>query len=173
MFGIPSWAVLLVVSAISAGSATYVTREVYTGKIAKIELAQKEAEVAAFKKAQAMQRDADQVAIDIAGNQSNTQEKIVTVTKTIIKEIPTYVKDDSACITVGLVRVLDAAARGTDPAALALAPGEFNETCAGLGSHALADSVAENYGRARQDAAQLTDLQTYVRGVQAALDRQR
>lgn len=38
MFGFPSWIVLLVVAAVSAGSATYVTREVYQGDIAEIKL---------------------------------------------------------------------------------------------------------------------------------------
>ncbi len=90
------------------------------------------------------------------------QQKIVTETVYLTREIPEYVQDTSTCITVGLVRVLDAAARGTDPAAVTLAPGRFNETCAGIGSRALAESVVGNYGRARSNAAQLTGLQTWV-----------
>lgn len=123
-----------------------------------------------FREAQRLQRDADQVAIDLAGQQSVTQEKIVTRTMTITKEIPTYVKDTSDCVTIGLIRVLDAAALGVDPATLVLAPGQFDETCAGIGARALAQSVVDNYGRARQNAAQLTDLQALARRMKAVLD---
>lgn len=169
MFGFPNWIVLAAVAAISAGSATLVTRAVYKGEIAEIELAQAQALIQAQKFGQVIQRGLDQVAVSSAASQGIVQEKIVLQTVTITKEIPIYVQDNSTCITVGLVRVFDAATTGADPAALDLAAGESNDTCAGLGWHALAESVAGNYGRARQDAAQLTGLQEYVRKVQAQL----
>lgn len=169
MFGFPSWAVLAVVAVLSASSSAWVTREVYTGKIAKIELAQADALIKAQKFGQVLQRGLDQVAISSAATQGIAQEKILIQTVTLTKEIPIYVPDNSTCITVGLVRVLDAAAAGADPAALDLAAGESNETCAGFGWHALAESITGNYGRARQDAAQLTGLQEYVREIQSEL----
>lgn len=43
MFGFPSWIALLVVAAVSAAGATYVTREIYLGDIAEIRLAHKTA----------------------------------------------------------------------------------------------------------------------------------
>lgn len=140
---------------------------------AETALSIEKAKAEAFQHAQALQRDADQVAIDLAGQQSTTQEKIVTRTMTITKEIPIYVKDTSDCVTVGLIRVLDAAAIGVDPATLALAPGQFDETCAGVGARALAQSIVDNYGRAHQNAAELTDLQAYVKALKTRFDQER
>lgn len=124
---------------------------------------------AAQKEAADLQHALDGVSLKAADTQVIVQTEIVETTKTIVKEIPHYVPDTSSCITVGLVRVLDAAARGADPETLPLAPGQFNETCADVRASDLARNVAENYGRAHGNAAQLTGLQDWVRGTAAAL----
>ncbi len=128
----------------------------YDGAIAKSNLE-------AFQTGQARQRDADKIALDIAEQYPLIQEKLVKQTVTLTKEIPIYVKDTSSCVTIGLVRVFDAAAQGVDPATLDLDPGELNDTCAPITATTLASSVAVNYGLARQNAAQLGALQQYVR----------
>lgn len=116
-----------------------------------------------------LQFGVDQTAIQSAGTTAVEQEKIAAKFKIITREIHTYVQDTSGCVTVGLVRVLDAAARGDDPATLALAPGEFNETCADVTASALARHITDNYERAHANAAQLTGLQGYVCGVRKNL----
>lgn len=142
-----------------------------TAEMAQKDRAHAQAVAAAVVEAQTRQRAADQVAIDIAGQQGPVQEKIIVETQTVVERIPYYVSDASGCITIGLIRVLDAAALGADPAALDLAPGERNDTCAGIGPAALAEHVSKNYGRARQDAARLTGAQDYIRGLAEAVNR--
>lgn len=83
-------------------------------------------------------------------------EKIVVVTETIIKEVPTYVKATD-CPMPGGFRVLhDAAAYGTlpDPAAIADA--------SSVPAAAVATTVAINYGTCHETAQRLTDLQGWV-----------
>ena len=87
-------------------------------------------------------------------------EKIVVVTETIIKEVPTYVKATD-CPMPGGFRVLhDAAADGTlpDPAAIADA--------APAAAADVATTVAINYGTCREIAQRLTDWQGWVRAQQ-------
>ena len=88
--------------------------------------------------------------------------KIVTVTQTIIKEVPIYVKATD-CAMPGGFRVLhDAAAHGTvpDPARIADA--------ASAPAADVASTGASNYGTCHETAQRLTDLQAWVRA-QAAL----
>lgn len=125
--------------------------------------AEKAAAAAAATKAAAVtQGGVDRAAINAGAETATIVEKIVEKTVYITKEIPTYVPDTSSCITLGLVRVLDAAASGVDPSTIDLAPGKFNETCADFGSRWLAQSIVGNYGKARANAADLTGLQKYV-----------
>ena len=83
-------------------------------------------------------------------------ERIVVVTETIIKEVPTYVKATD-CPMPGGFRVLhDAAAHGTlpDPARIADA--------SSVPAAAVATTVAINYGTCHETAQRLTDLQGWV-----------
>lgn len=166
----PNLILLAVVALISAGTATYVAREVYTGDIAELKLAHAQALLDGAAEAAATQKAMDEAGMNAVGNYVEVKLDIVMQTATIVKEIPYYVQDTSTCVTVGLIRVLDAAAVGADPADLALSPGEFNESCAGIGARALAGSIVENYGRARENAAQLAGLQAYVHDIATRLN---
>lgn len=158
--------------AVAMSFATWrVTSWVYQGDIAKIERDQVVALDKARADAAAKQHDADLVSMKAGETQTVVQEKIVTKYIKIHDEVPIYVKDTSTCITVGLVRLLDAAALTADPADLHLNTGESNDDCAGIGSVALARSVSDNYGLAQQNAAQLTGLQDWVRAEKAIIER--
>lgn len=90
-----------------------------------------------------------------------TRTQIVTQTETIIKEVPTYVtvqSDAVPCNSVGLIRVLNAAAEGRSPADYRLPPGVTDDACTSLTNAAVAASVAVNYGIGRLNAGQLDDL---------------
>lgn len=92
--------------------------------------------------------------------------RVVTRTQTILKEVPTYVtvqSDALPCNSVGLVRLLNAAAEGRDPADYQLPPGVTDDTCTAVTNAALAASVAENYGIARLNAEQLNGLEADVK----------
>jgi len=91
--------------------------------------------------------------------------QIQTVYKTIIKEVPIYVKADPVlglnCPLSGGFRVLhDAAANGevSDPARIPdAAPAPAQD---------VAETIVENYGTYREVAKRLTDLQAWVRAQQ-------
>lgn len=162
MFGFPNWIVLLVVAAVSAGSATYVTREVYHGDIAELQLAHAQDRHQAFMEGRARQMKSEAITRDVSANFHTSNVRIIRQTQTIVKEIPTYVQDDATCITWGLVRVHDAFALGTDPDKLDLPAGSSNDTCAGIGWRALSETIGGNYGKFHETADQLTHLQAWV-----------
>lgn len=162
MFGFPNWIVLLVVAALSAGSATYVTREVYQGDIAELQLAHAQDRHQAFMEGRARQMRSDAITRTVSADFHTSNVRIIRQTQTVIKEIPTYVQDDATCITWGLIRVHDAFALGTDPAKLDLSPGQSNDACAGIGWRALASTIGGNYGKYHEISDQLSHLQGWV-----------
>jgi hypothetical protein len=126
------------------------------------EAAQAKATAAAVQAALERRDKEHAITLAAAVHDAQAQERVVTRTLTITKEIPRYVKDTAGCITVGLVRVLDAAVHGADPAELPLAPGQFDETCAPITASALAEAVVRNYGACHGNAEQLTGLQVWI-----------
>ncbi len=123
----------------------------------------REAKVRAEYAAQVVKVDArrEAVAAPIAAKQEAAQIKIRTVFKTIIKEVPVYVKSTD-CPMPGGFRVLhDAAANGAvpDPAAVAdAAPAPTTDVAA---------TVADNYGIYFETAERLSGLQQWVKDQQA------
>ena len=86
---------------------------------------------------------------------------------TITKEIPVYVtaKADAACpIPAGFVRVHDAAAQGVP---LGEPAGDPDAPAPGVTLSAVADTVAGNYTACHETGTQLTELQAWLRGLQA------
>lgn len=88
-------------------------------------------------------------------------EKVRTVTKETIKEVPTYVSANDCPMSPGFRVLHDAAAAGQlpDPARIADA--------AAVPAPALAHTVTENYGACLENAARLTGLQNWVKDQQA------
>lgn len=172
MFGLNPWVLIgfgIALMLAAAGGAGTMAK-IKNGEIAKIELSIEKARAEAKAEGSRLQHETDQAAIAAATGQVIVQEKIVTRTVQIQKEIPIYVQDSSNCITWGLVRVLDAGANGVDPATLNLPAGQLNESCAPFGSQLLADRIVGNYGLSRQNAEQLTGLQAYALRLKAALE---
>jgi hypothetical protein len=133
--------------------------------IAAMKLAEAQAQLAAANAAAAIQKKEDAVSLARAVSEARAQQKITTQTVTLTKEVPVYVSaktDARTCVTYGLVRVLDAAATGRDPAELPLGAGESDESCASVAASSLARNVAENYGAARANAEQLNALEAWV-----------
>lgn len=86
---------------------------------------------------------------------------------TITKEIPVYVtaQADAACpIPAGFVRVHDAAAQGVP---LGEPAGDPDAPAPGVTLSAVADTVAGNYTACHETGTQLTELQAWLRGLQA------
>ena len=170
MFGFSSFkliAMLILVAGTAIGTAT-VTHKVDNARFEKLELGYAQAKEKAVEEARAAQAAQDKIALTAAVAEAAAQEKIVTITNTITKEIPSHVKDSGPCITYGLVRVLDGAASGRDPDTLALPTGKSDDACSPVKASDLAQSVADNYGAARQNSEQLTALQQTAKDLIAA-----
>lgn len=105
-----------------------------------------------------------------AGEKAATrQAEIRYVTRTIVEKVPEYVtaEADRTCVLpVGFVRVHDAAAAGEGDA-LPEPAGQSNDAPSGVACSAAAVTIAGNYGDYAVVAAQLTDLQQWVRDQQA------
>lgn len=125
--------------------------------------------------------DAEQQAMAIAAaqqraRQAETTVKVVTEyidrvqivqgkTRTIIKEVPVYVpaQADADCrINTGFVRLHDAAATNTIPAA----PGNPDAAPAGVALSTVAATVAGNYGTCHETAEKLMALQAWIKEMQ-------
>lgn len=119
----------------------------------------REAQVRAQYQKQADEANAKREAISapVAAKEQKAQDKIRTVFKTIIKEVPTYVSINDCLMSPGFRVFHDAAANGEvpDPSRIADA--------AAVPADAVANTVAENYGTCHQTAARLTGLQEWVR----------
>ena len=170
MFGFSGFkliAMLILVAGTAIGTAT-ITHKVDNARFEKLELGYAQAKEKAVEEARAAQAAQDKIALTAAVAEATAQEKIVTINQVITKEIPSHVKDSGPCITYGLVRVLDGAASGRDPDTLALPTGKSDDACSPVKASDLAQSVADNYGAARQNSEQLTALQQTAKDLIAA-----
>lgn len=167
------WIVTGVAAVALVGGSSFATYKVTHGldsaAYAKLELADKTAQVAAVSAAAAQQKQLDVAATTAAVADAQAQAALVTRAAALTQEIPAHVtpaQDQAAaapgarpgCVSYGLVRLLDAATLGVPAASLALPAGESDDACAPVEPSALASSVAANYGVAEQNAQQLNDL---------------
>ena len=142
----------------------WITAEIYQGRIAALKLGYKQAETDAVNAAKEIQAKQFGVAMASAIKEAESQQKIVTVTQVITKEIPIHVSNNSKCpVTVGFLRVLDGAVHGVSPSDLPLAPGQSDDTCAAIDPRTLALNIVENYRFCVANSNQLTNLQQWVR----------
>lgn len=101
------------------------------------------------------------------------QVRIVTQTRTLLKEVPVYVPVRSPCITWGALRLHDAAVLGVDASTLQPPAGQPDSACSDVDPIAFMAGVVANYGVARQNAQQLNDLEADVAGRAAAVSDQK
>lgn len=121
------------------------------------------AQLTASERARQDERKAAEVAFRAGQESAAAQERIRTVTKTIVKEVPVYVsrEADSRCaVPVGALRVLDAAARGV-PVAPPPA-GQSDDTPSGVDLSAVVGAGAEDIGTCHAVRQQLIDLQAWI-----------
>lgn len=101
------------------------------------------------------------VAPPIAAKQEAAQEKIRTVFKTIIKEVPVYVKATDCPMPPGFRVLHDAAANGEIPDAARI------PDAAAVPAQDVASTVTGNYEACQATSARLTGLQDWVRAQQS------
>lgn len=102
------------------------------------------------------------ISVPIAEKQIVVQEKIRTVFKTIIKEVPTYVSVNDCPMSPGFRVFHDAAANGELPDASRI------PDAAAVPAPDVANTVAANYQACLSNSARLTGLQDWVRAQQSA-----
>lgn len=173
-FSTPSLPLVLVVIAIvsalaaaGAGKLVWTYKDAQLTALAASHAAQDARRAAAVTQAGLDSRKVqDAISVRSSARTQAAQTQIVTVTNDIIREVPTYVTvtQDRACIPYGLVRVLDAAITGRDPASLDLPAGQSDDACSPLTTSALARGIIDGVVLpARQNAQQLDDLQADIR----------
>jgi len=104
----------------------------------------------------------------IAVADQRTQDRIRTVTRTLIEKVPTYVSattDARFPVPWGFVRLHDAAAAGDDLSAAAASPGRPDDGASDVAASEAAGVIAGNYGACRADQARLAELQAWAMGM--------
>lgn len=150
---------------IAAGSA-WATHRIDQVALLKLEAKWKDAEIAAVEAARKIQKAQDEVSLKAAVAEAKAQQQIVTKTETVVREVPKYVPVASKCaVTVGFLRVLDAAILGRSPADLPLPAGKSNDSCADLDAPTVAARLVANLGTCQANAQQLNGLQDWVRKI--------
>lgn len=166
MFGLSLTSIKLI--AILAGAvliaafAATTMHKVDQAKYNQLLLNYSQAQVKVVQQARVEQAAQDQIALNSAVDEATAQQKIVTQIQTIEKEVIKHVPDTTNCITYGVLRVLDASARGVDPDSVPLPTGQSDGTCAGVTPSTLVTIIADNYGAARANAEQLAALQAFI-----------
>lgn len=157
-------AYLMIAAAIFIAGAT-VAHKIDKAQLLTLQLSYAKAQQTAVEKAMAEQSVEDKIALDAAVTEAQAQQKIVTQTVTLTKTVDHYVKDDSTCITWGLVRLLNAASQGGDPNTVPIPTGKSDDACAPVSARALAANVVGNYAAARANAEQLNALEATIRSM--------
>jgi hypothetical protein len=160
----------LILPIIAFGGGVYVAHHWDAGDVAALQTkiatiqrddARKKADALAAA-ARRMQRE-DSVTLHSAVAEAAAQQKLADEKSVIAKEVRRHVPRNSPCISLGLVRVLDAARLGADPDSLSLPAGQSDGACASVDAAHLAANITANYAAARANAEQLTALQAWVR----------
>lgn len=173
IFGLSGLATTLIAVAlsglVSAGGGFYVGHEIGEAKLKGVELQYQMTYAAAARKAIDEQKTTDQKAMAAALAEASAQQAIVVQGSNIVHEVTRYVKVPSkpltvatGCITVGFVRVLDAAVLGRDPASLPDIAGQPDDACTSLDPVAMATGIVGNYETCRANSEQLNALISLV-----------
>lgn len=159
----------LVGAALIALGASIVTHKVDEAKLLKIEAGYKDAQIKAVALAQRVQAAQDKVSLDAAVAEASAQANVVARTNTVTQEVIRYVPIASKCaVSVGFVRVLNAAVLGVSTADVPGPAGKSDDACADADARTLALNIVANYGACNANAEQLGALQGWVRSTIAA-----
>jgi len=103
----------------------------------------------------------------VAVSAQAAQDRVRTVTRTLIQEVPTYVApetDARFALPWGFVRLHDAAAAGLALPATPQGPAEPDDAPSDVPVSAAAGVIVANYGACDADQARLAALQEWARG---------
>lgn len=160
----------LIIAAIGLGlvvlGTAWVTHKVDNSAYTALELGYQKALADAVAQTAEVQAAQDKIGHDVDVAEASAQQKIVTQTNVVTKEVIVHVPIASKCpVTVGFVRVLNAAILGSGPSDLSYSPGQSDDACASTDARTLAGSIVANYGNSLANSQQLDSLQKWVTGV--------
>lgn len=129
-------------------------------------VALQKAQIAALKEGMKRQAALDKGMADAAfkAGEKAGQEKAKTVT--LIKEVPVYVTqkvDAEFAVPCAVYRLHNASALGLEASLINLPAGLTDESACPIKTSGLISTIIENYGIAREQAAQITGLQDLAR----------
>lgn len=175
MFGLSTLATQAIMAAVIAGFAftggCVITAKVEKGKYETLVAAQATAQAKAEADAAAHQRTFDNIALTAAQKERDDQAQRATQAETLLLDVGNHVSVSviaPACVPLGFVRVLDAAASGRNSSALSLPTGKSDGSCASIGWDVVARSIVGNYATSRANAGQLNGLIDFYRQTQKA-----
>lgn len=154
-------ATLLVVASLVGGGA-YFQHRIDANATSKLEASYQAAQTKAVTAAAARQKAMDDNALSASNAETATQRRLAASAQaqfTYLKSHPVV----TACIPLGLVRMLGAGGLGVAPSDLALPAGKSDSSCSTLTSNNLAQIIVGSYGRARANAEQLDALNALLR----------
>lgn len=141
-----------------------------------LELKYADAERKAVAAAQAEQKRLDDIGRQAAEQEAVKQQALAETAQAQLAEVQSHVQDFPAsnvrvvgavarpvCLTLGLIRVLDAAVHGTLASDLKLPAGKSDGSCSKIGPVALANSLVRNYAAANANREQLDALIAVVK----------
>lgn len=112
-----------------------------------------------------------QVSAQAAQHDAEAQTKIITVTRTIMKEVPVVLTpevDRRYPLPIGFGRLHDAAALGVDLSGVPDAAGRPDDAPDSVTASQAASIIVDNYGACHVTTQRLIDLQAWVRDEAAA-----
>lgn len=151
--------------AFTIASTAFVTHKVDNSRYLALELSYKEAETKAIQQALDRQKAQEQKALIAAKEETIKQREILSSTKARLDKLQNYVKN-SKCITYGLLRVVNAAAKQTAPESFQLPRNKTDFDCSSVSSVELSKSIITNYGTANRNSEQLNALISYLQKLQ-------
>jgi hypothetical protein len=125
------------------------------------------AELAASRSALSLGLSQAAISQQIAVRVQAGQDRIRTVTRTLIEKVPDYVTptaDAGFPLPWGFVRLHDAAVSGADLPAPATGAGGADDAASDVAASTAATVVAANYGACRADQERLAAFQAWARG---------
>ena len=128
-------------------------------------------EAAAARRAARVARAQADAGKRIGAEDEAAQVRIRTVTHSLVQEVPVAIPpsaDRAFPLSVGFVRLHDAAARGLDLSDIAAPAGAPDDAAARVAPSDAAAVIAANYGDCRADAQELADWQRWYAALKAA-----
>lgn len=150
-----------------AGFSAWATHRIDQSHYLKLEQAITEAHNKALTQALAKAHEIDDLKEKEASNAIEKQREITKATQARLNEVQKYIKSHG-CVTIGTIRLYNAAISGRSAAEVPIPSGKSDESCSRFGADEFARSIIKNIGIAKSNAQQLNDLEQSIKELNKA-----